>query len=351
MPERPRKKVVAITGALIVAALMSAALLLGDRADEGTAAANSQAAARPSSNGKKITLEDLEKLAWADLSRATKIFGTNSELRNAIIEPPTPFQNAPAKYLQGLVLVADNRPEAALLAFDALATSDVPALFLYAPYRLHGSLRAEQPNPYLAPLEEAIEKNQLPVLIQARVQAMEGRLEKALLSYARSRPDRWVNQDLASLERIRQHAGLRPDVDLLISGALRGGGISSEIRPALVALSRNTPADPEISTARMNELKKRLESDANLRRIATAATVRQLALRKQFIEKDYQQLLTDHRKTAPHSVPDETALLLLLSAASLADDEALDRWSLEVRRRYPSPEVRDWIQTLQPVAL
>jgi hypothetical protein len=343
-----QKKLLFSGGGILALGILSPALIwLNGYPSPATPASSIPTASAPAHPVARITSEDLESLSWSNLARATRDLGNGPVARESVTLRTEPFENAPTRYLQALFLLAENNPDAALTAFDTIEMEQIPPLYLYAPYRLHGARRAVSPNPYLPSLEEAIRQGEVPALIRARVEAREGRLEEALLSYTRSNPSTWVRHDLSTLSAIHRHAGLRPDADLLIQGALRAGRVPENIRPSLLSIVKGNASDKESETQRIETLRRRMESNPNLREFATTATLRQLSARKQFMEKRYDELLELHGLADPKSVTDETALLLLLSAARAPDSRALDRWSQEIRRRFPSTEVKDWIESLR----
>ena len=71
-----------------------------------------------------------------------------------------------------------------------------------------------------------------------------------------------------------------------------------------------------------------------------------LDIRKLFLERNYQAITDRYRDASPMSLPNESVLILFLSGVRLEDRVEVDRWGQEIKRRFPSQEVSDWVSDL-----
>jgi hypothetical protein len=91
-----------------------------------------------------------------------------------------------------------------------------------------------------------------------------------------------------------------------------------------------------------------LREDSPRRAPLVAAVERQLQVRDRFLRRDHAGLIADHRAAVDINLPDETLLLLVLSSSQERAAAEFERWSRELRRRFPDPTVVSWLQSLQP---
>lgn len=250
--------------------------------------------------------------------------------------------NAPTQYLRGLVQLGQGDSTGALRTFRSIPVEAIPAGHLYAPYRLQGELRPTESNPFRLPLILAAERGELPPLIAARVLAKEGNPQQALAGYAQSDPAVWTSYDLGLFPFLLGHSGLERDTRTMLFAALRAGRVKPEHRDTLQSLASGRP-----STAVSKSFKTLLKSDPESRELAGRVAIRQLEHRRKFLARQYAELLQEHAASDAVAQPDETVLLLTLSAARQLDRPALDRWSQELKRRNPQPEVDQWIKNLR----
>lgn len=250
--------------------------------------------------------------------------------------------NAPTLYLRGLVQLGQGDSSGALRTFQTIPVEAIPAAHLYAPYRLQGELRPTQNNPYRAPLVRAAKHGELPPLIAARVLAREADPQEALAHFVQSDPAAWTSYDLGLFPLLLRHAGLERDTRTMLFAALRGGRIKPEQRDAVRSLASEKA--PTVASASFKTL---LKSDPESRELAGRVAIHQLELRRKFLAREYGELLKDYAASDAVAQPDETVLLLTLSAARQLDRPALDRWSQELKRRNPQPEVDQWIKNLR----
>jgi hypothetical protein len=290
----------------------------------------------------------LDGLSWPDLAPTAE--GTCSDpahLEGALRATVT-SSNAPARYLRGMLLLSKGDGFGALHAFQSVPVAGVPVHCLYAPYRLHGELHPDRPNPFRAPLVRAATEGRLPPLIEARVLAREANVAQSLQAYLRSDPSQWAAHDLELFPLLVQHAGFGPEAQRMLRAALRAGRVKPELRGKMEALATAAPAADV--TAFKGDLRRWLQGDAQGRELAGRVAIQQLEIRRRFLRKEYAELLRGHAHVTPASQPDETVLLLTLSAATQGDTPALDRWSQELKRRHPQPEVEQWLGSLKPAA-
>jgi hypothetical protein len=185
----------------------------------------------------------------------------------------------------------------------------------------------------------------LPPLLEARVMGREGNFQRSLQAYLRSDPAQWASHDLELFSLLAQHGGVRFETLNMLLAALRAGRFKPELRGDLEKLASAAAAAD--SSPFRDDLQNWLQRNDGSREIAGRVAIRQLEIRRQFLQKEYARLLRDHAASNPTSQPDETVLLLTLSAATQTGTSELDRWSQELKRRYPQPEVQQWLETLR----
>lgn len=289
----------------------------------------------------------LTDLSWQDLSATAAGTGTRTGLRRDVIDALARDPRAEARYLRGLLEIAEARPEEALAAFDSIPLDQIPVVHLYAPYRLHGALRPGRMNPYRAPLVAARRAGRLPPLIAARVAAAEGDFRATVKSYVTSDPAEWVRHDLVAFRALLLHAGFAPDTRTMLAAALRAGRvpvrIQADIEELLRLNGRHAPPD-ELRAG----LRKLLTENPAARDAAIAAATEQLRVRRLFLARQYAQLVDDHRASDPTSLPDATLVVLLVSARQAGALDLGDLWAQELRRRHPEPEFERWLSTVKP---
>ena len=292
-----------------------------------------------------ISLEMLNALEWQNLEKLTRAVGTSSDKLRRIIELTDDAQNPTALYLRGFVLMITNKPLRALKTFDRLDVKDMPAPFLYPPYRLQRQMRPEAPNRYLGPLTRAIDSGSVTPLITARVLAQEGDPYSALSSYLQTDPAQWVTYDVECIKKIGLHSGLSSEMRRMIFGALKSGRVSAKVEGPLrqVMALENDPAEVR---AFKRKLKEELIQGSSTGKVAVSSIKQLLETRKLFFQRDYQTIVDRYQDANPMALPDESVLLLFLSGARLEDRLEMDRWGQEIKRRYPNQEVIDWVSEL-----
>ena len=299
--------------------------------------------------GEKPVIARLEALKWAEVEATVEGSCAEPARTQEVLVATVATTNSPTLFLRGLLLLGKGDQTAALQAFESAPIQTIPATYLYAPYRLQSELHPAKPNPFRAPLLRAAEQGQLPPLIEARVLAREANPQPALKGYLRSDPSAWTAYDLELFPFLLQHAGVERETRAMLLAALRAGRVKQELRGRIESLALGQP-DAAAATAFKSNLCNLLKGDADSRELAGRIAIHQLEIRRQFLAKQYRQLLREHATADAAGQPDETVLLLTLSAARQADTPALDRWSQEIKRRYPQPEVEQWIKGLRLAA-
>jgi len=292
-----------------------------------------------------ISRDMLKALAWPDVDKLTQAVGTDSDKINQVIQLTDDVQNPAAIYLRGFVLMITNKPRRALKTFDRLALKDMPAPFLYPPYRLQRQMRPAAPNRYLGALTQAIDAGSVSPLITARIQAQEGDPYAALSSYLQTDPAQWVTYDVKCIRKIGQHSGLSSEMRRMVFGALKSGRVSAKVEPPLRQLLA-LENDPAQIRAFKRNLKEELIQDSSTGKMAVASIKQLLATRKLFVQRDYQTIIDQHQDANPVALPSESVLLLFLSGVRVEDRLEIDRWGQEIKRRYPNQEVIDWVSEL-----
>jgi hypothetical protein len=284
----------------------------------------------------------LSGLRWEDVGPTAAGTGARAGLRREVVDALASDPRAEAYYLRGLLQLAEQRPEYALAAFDAIPVDRMPALHLYAPFRLHAALRPGRPNRYWAPLVAARRDGRLPPLVAARVAVAEGDLKAAVASYVSSDPAQWARHDLDAFRALLLHAGLSPDTRTMLVAAMRAGRVPDRLRQDLERLlstaGQSAPAD-EVK-ARLRRL---LADNPAAREVAVAAATEQLRVRRLFLERQYVTLVREHRASDPTNLTDAALVILMLSASRVGETDMSDLWAQELRRRYPAPDVVRWI--------
>ena len=115
------------------------------------------------------------------------------------------------------------------------------------------------------------------------------------------------------------------------------------VRPDLRLLE---PERPEAIAEIRAQLEELLARDLGARRLATRVTNEQLRVRRLFLARRYHLLVDEHRADRASDLPDATLVLLVLSADQIEATALRDRWSIELRRRYPDPELAAWLSDL-----
>lgn len=332
------------------APLIAAVLLAGWLAYDWTRGSAGRRAAEPPATPVAVgTPDDVERIAgtvsWDGIGAIVVATNADPAARTRLIDSTARAERPEAQYLRALLLLALGRREDALAEFRRIDPAAIPSSYLYAPYRLHATLRPGAPNPYRAGLVAARTNEGLIPIVEARIAAEQGDLQAALQAYMQSDPAQWATRDVSAFRLLRLHAGLSGDARMMLAAAVRGGRIRPALKPQILRLV--APADAASTAAAQRAgLLALLESNADARAVAVASASAQLQVRQRFLARRYRELVADHATREPLSLPDGTLLIVLVSAHEVGDAKAVARWAQEVRRRYPQPEVAAWLKTL-----
>ena len=292
-----------------------------------------------------ITAARLHALRWQELgSIISEVSADPVQIKriSEIIEN----SNSPVNlYLRALLILAQNDPAKALSVFDTIDIDTMPADFLYAPHRLHSSLRPNVHDRYLEILQQAVKNNKSSSLIKARVLAGDGKLEQALSSYMQTDPASWAQYDLVLFSKITSYQGLSIDLTRMISGAIASGRVKKNLEPKLKQLTRQTVSQAEIS-ALEQRIKHGIKNGTPEGKIVLESARRLLRDRKIFLNRNYEQLLGLYTSSEPIKLATETLLLLFLSAVDQKHSLQAEIWGQELKRRHTESEVTIWVNKL-----
>jgi hypothetical protein len=144
---------------------------------------------------------------------------------------------------------------------------------------------------------------------------------------------------------MRLHAGLSTEVDRLVKAALRAGRVPSSVKLRLQTVLVSQKEDYE--AVLKNRFSNRIREDEETRKLVAEGAIRQLSVRRQFVEQKFADLLKAHAGKVASQLSEETVLLLTLAAAREKNATAFELWSGELRRRKPQAEVETWIRSLR----
>jgi hypothetical protein len=292
----------------------------------------------------------LQSMKWEDIAPTIEGLVSSDCTPDTLLALANGMTNAPATYFRALLLLSQNKLESALALMESIDQKQLPAGHLYAPYRLHALLRPTIPNPYIADLKAARDQRNLPELAEARLNAQQGAAADALKAYMRSDPRDWTGHDVELLTGMLRHAGVGGDTRSMVSAAVRGRRMDPKVKAELSALVAGRQRGADATGILQTNLLEYLKRDSAARDIAISAATNQLQFRQRFARGEHQALLAEHKLSHPVNMPEETVLLLTLAAASERSALDLDRWSHELKRRNPSPEVASWIQEIKRAA-
>lgn len=340
--------------AAAVAGLALCVSVAGCGDDSNAAPAESSAKAAPEKKNDELSrliTKDVDpgavlpKATWDNLDQLFSATAEDPELQKRFLDSAADSTEPVSQFVAALLHLTQGNTEEALTAFRKLPIEKVPANHLYAAYRLHQQLAADQANPYRPRLRKAIEQGELTPLLSARFLAHEGDVEASLKQYLKTDPANWVNHDVDNLRIMRLHAGLGSEVDRLVKGALRGGRITSDVKNRIytVMVSQREDFDAVLKS----RLSERIRNDEDTRKLVAQAAIKQLEIRRRFVREEFAELLKAHAKEDATQLSQETVLLLTLAAAREKNTTAFDLWSGELRRRNPQPEIETWIKSLR----
>ena len=293
----------------------------------------------------KIDEQVLKTLSWTDLGPTAESAGSSQGMREKIIAVTSGTQNHPTLYLRALLFMSQSDLSSALSTFLQIPPSEIPSIYLYAPYRLFNEQRPSQPNPFADSIRKAAERQELPLLMQARIHVNDGRFPEALKAYLKTDPAEWSDIDMRALGGLRIQAGTANDAAVILQAALRGGRLPGNLRTQAVEVLK-APRDQTAMEDLKDKFIAQLKTNENLRRSAITGAVQQLTARQQFASRKYKELQAEYAARIPSDLPDETVLMLTLSSARIQDMPSFQRWSQELKRRYPTPDIEQWLSQL-----
>ena len=342
MTKKTRNIVLGVSVTFAVVALGATALLLEKQGRTPQTKTNQPT---PGGNNKSF-LADTYQGKPLDWEVVEEILGSPSisteELKKLITQ--TQPGTAQQSYLQIVSQVANGEIEDALAGMKNLEPNGIPVSLLYLPYRLTAQSSKSGSNPFRARILEAVNQGELTPLTKARVNAIEGRYEESLMAYMDTNPALWKSADAENLSRIGLHAGLLPDLRLLLRGSLDGGRLSPRLVAELTQLF--TEGSTQLATDLQSELKSRLENDPEAQKLAAQAYTAAMRDRDDFMNKHYDTLLERYREQEVTTVGNETSVMLYLAALRLDNAREIFRWNQEIKRRNPNSEVTEWADSL-----
>lgn len=292
-----------------------------------------------------ITAARLNALRWQELgSLVSEVTADTNEISR--VTGMLENSDSPVNlYLRALLLMAQNRPALALGVFDKIDISSIPADFLYAPHRLHRSLRPETADRYLERLRQVVTADDTSALIRARILAGDGELEQALSSYMKSDPATWAQYDLVLFRKIGSYQGLSIDLARMIGGAISSGRVRNNLEPRLKQIAREPVSESELS-AFEQRIREGIANGTPEGKIALESAATLLRDRKIFLNRNYEHLLSLYASSEPVKLATETLLLLFLSAIDQNHRLQAEIWGQELKRRHAELEVRDWVNKM-----
>lgn len=286
----------------------------------------------------------LEELTWEDLNSTAAAFGGQDLLRQRFLEETSATSHPPTIYLRGLVALANDQPAQAATEFARLAPDELPVALLYAPWRVLSGIEPQVPNAFTAPLLTAANEGKIAPLLAARVFTFEAQPEAALKAYLQTDPAEWTDLDLEAFRILLENEAVRADAGSLLLAAFRGGRLVETVRPGAARLLL---AGAETPRNLGPELQEFLSTNPAAQTIAEETLISLLEDRRLFLEDKFPDFLAKHRESKPTELIDETVILLVLAAASEPQNPDFFRWSQELERRFPQPEVATWLESLK----
>ena len=295
--------------------------------------------------------DQLEKLTWEDISSGRFTWADSAEPQLAdLVNETKGIENDATRYLQGLLLIASSKPDEALQVFASIDVEAIPTKQLYAPFRVHDSLRPLQPNPYLPRLIEQSDQGNLPPLLNARVLSRRGRFEEAINAYLATDPKQWTVYDACAMRQISAHSGLEVEIRRVVSAAIAGGRIPASQRGQFDHLLFKGTANSAANGIR-EQFVSRLKANPKSEALVMASFRSIQDDRTLFLDREYQKLILKHRTSNPEDMTSEMVTMLFLSALSEKEMELATILGQEIKRRHPNPETTQWVENLTQSAL
>ena len=285
-----------------------------------------------------VSAEVLKAMRWEDVVPTAEVCARN-QLIDFVMECSAELAEGPCIYLRGLLELSSSHPDRAQAEWARLDLAAMPPDFLYAPWRLAGTVAGE--NRYAAPLAAAVKEGRTGALVTARWHAADANWVAALESYLRTDPAHWSPHEVEQFRMMKLNSPTARDADQLMAGALRGGRVPQGLRGDLARLIKETPKPDKAALAAA------LKSNPGLAAAAIEAASRQLALRQAFASNRFAEVVGKIRDAEPSDATDETVMLAFLSASQIGDKPLADRWAQELQRRKPTAETAKWIAEIR----
>ncbi len=276
--------------------------------------------------------DQIHRLTWRQLEKALADISTDPRLRASVLDRFDPGSaSAGSLYLVAMIRIALEEPLSANSLFNRIGLEELPARYAYAPYRLQEQLGLPG-NRYLEPMHQAAFKGQVRPLLAARVFTRAGAKMRALESYLETDPGNWTSYDLANLQLLHNHDGMRPDTVALIQQARATGRLSPAIEEGFATFLK----DPRVAPS----------ANALASKYAAQSVEEILSLRRAFMSRDFKTMIERYADRDVRAVSDEINLMLVVAAAASDNTKETSRWSVELKRRFPDEETRAWLSNL-----
>lgn len=297
------------------------------------------------SMSKTVSPASLESMRWQDLSPTAEVC-IRHNLTQEALAVSVPLKQPQVIYLRALLQFALGNLEAASQEWARLDPAEIPADYLYPPWRLAASAQTPKSaappiNRYEPFLAKAVADQTPSPLVQARFLAAKAEWRKSLDAYLLTNPENWTPHEIEVFRAMRLQAPHSRDAMVLLAGALNGGKIPASLQVQLAQLIKESPT-PDLAA-----LASALKSNPALAKAATEATDQSLALRQAFASNQFQRVIQISASTDPLSATDEMALLTFLSAAQIRNHSLMDTWAKELIRRNPSDQTSSWIKKIK----
>lgn len=285
----------------------------------------------------------IETLTWEQIPQAAYDLGDWNLQTKQFMAKSAPSGSGPVLYLRALLELGRNQPEEALREFSKIDPAAIPAALLYAPWRLWQTARPDEASPFDAPFFAAADAGHLDGLLTARADARRGKFKEALQRYLETDPAAWASVDVENFRAMMADEAFRNEAGTVLLAAFKGGKLPEAIRASAASLLLGQAPAEGVDPARVAEF-----FNANPEAVAIAEeTVRSLSEdRRLFAEEKFPDLVAKHAEGKPDALIDETVILLTIASSATGDKEAFGRWSQELSRRFPQPEVTSWIESL-----
>ena len=186
----------------------------------------------------------------------------------------------------------------------------------------------------------------LPELIRARVSVMGGDERDGLEAYSRTDPQDWRTIDVRLFWQLDLHAGLQSETRSLLKAAISGQRVPENLRSDIVRIVYPKPIE-QTQEQQLDMLRKKLEADPALASRIGKASGELLNIQKLFLEQAYGEILQQYADADPLDQADRLVIIVFLSAIKERDSEQVVRWSQELYRRYPTWEMKQWIESIR----